>query len=559
MLSQLKVQNFAIIDNLTVNFKEGFTTLTGETGAGKSLIIDAIGLLFGDRSSSMMIRSGEAKAIVEGIFENVSINTKKVLDDLQIELLDDDMVVIKREISNAGKNLIRVNGDIITLTQLDMLASTLGDIHTQTDTHKLFNPQNYLTFIENDEVLRAMEEYNESRKDYLKAYKEFNELNNLSKTDSANLEFWTYQYEELTKANLNINEETALQEELDYLNNFETIYKNLASIKSEFEDYNILDHLYEVISYVEKLSKFKQEYTKDSEKLNDCYYELEDIENRLKNKLKTLDFDENRLNSINERLSYLNSLKNKYKRSIKELIAFRGELKAKIEDFEQIDDKILEAKKTLEICHSKLCEKTSNLTNLRKTSAKLLEESVIGTLNDLMLSKVRLNICFEEYNIEDCFNHSVFKVNGCDNVDIKISFNVGEQLKSLSKVASGGEMSRIMLALKVHFLKTLKLSTVIFDEIDSGVSGSVASKIGEKLKEISKDTQLLAITHLPIVASYSDYQYNIVKEFLENSTRTNVIELTEEERIRVISEMIAPNDPTNQALELAKAMLKNSK
>ena len=244
---------------------------------------------------------------------------------------------------------------------------------------------------------------------------------------------------------------------------------------------------------------------------------------------------------------------------MKELIQFKGELKAKIESFEQIDDKILDAKKEVENSFSDLLTKTKDLTNARKKSAKKLEESVLNTLNDLMLSKVQLNISFDEYNVTDPYNSSIFKTNGADNIDILISFNIGEPLRPLSKIASGGEMSRIMLALKVHVLKTLKLSTVIFDEIDSGVSGSVAGKIAEKLKEISKDTQLLAITHLPIVASYSDQHYNIYKEFTENSTSTKIKELSVDERISVLSEMINPNDTTNQAYELAKTMLENNK
>lgn len=559
MLSLLKVKNFAIIDNLTVEFTDGFTALTGETGAGKSLIIDAIGLLFGDRSSTMMIRSGESKALVEGIFENVSDNTKNILNELQIELLDGDTVAIKREISNQGKSLIRVNGEIITLNQLDLIASTLGDIHTQTDTHKLFKPQNYLTFIDNEEVASLSLLYNEARKKYLKAIKNYNEINELSILDTTNFEFWQYQYNELEKANLNINEEKNLEEELDYLNNFEYIHKNLLSINELFNDNNILDHLYEIISYTDKLAKIKSDYQKDSEKLNDCYYELEDLSNKFKNTFKSLDFDNVRLDEINERLSYLNSLKNKYKKNIKELIQFKGELKAKIESFEQIDDKILDAKKEIENSFSDLLTKTKDLTNARKKSAKKLEESVLNTLNDLMLSKVQLNISFDEYNVTDPYNSSIFKTNGADNIDILISFNIGEPLRPLSKIASGGEMSRIMLALKVHVLKTLKLSTVIFDEIDSGVSGSVAGKIAEKLKEISKDTQLLAITHLPIVASYSDQHYNIYKEFTENSTSTKIKELSVDERISVLSEMINPNDTTNQAYELAKTMLENNK
>lgn len=560
MLSQLKVQNFAIIDNLTVEFTNGFTTLTGETGAGKSLIIDAIGLLFGDRSNISMIRSGETKAIVEGIFEDVSLKTIQVLQELQIELLEGNIVVIKRELATSGKSLIRVNGEIITLTQLEMLASTLGDIHTQDATHKLFHQQNYLTFIENEDVNKELLEYQILRRKYLECYQTYQTLQNLSETDASNLEFWEFQLQELKKANLKLGEEENLEAELRYLNNFENIYKNLALISEEFSEHNILEHLYEVISSLEKLQKYQEEtYKTDYQKIQDSYYELEDFDSRIKNQLKNMDFDETTLNAINDRLSFLNFLKHKYHKNIKELLSYQAELRTKIEDFEQVDYKIENARKDLEKSFNNLKEKALALSSLRKQSAKELELHILTTLNDLMLNKVQFQIFFQPYSIEDVMDKSVFKPNGCDDIDILISFNVGESLKSVSKVASGGEMSRIMLALKVHFLKKLQLSTIVFDEIDSGVSGSVAGKVAEKLKEISQTTQVLAITHLPIVASYSNHQYQIYKEFTKNHTMTKIKELTEEERMIEIAEMISPNDVTSKSKELAKLMLENNK
>lgn len=559
MLSQLIVQNFAIIDNLTVDFKDGLTVLTGETGAGKSLIIDAIGLLFGNRSSSVMIRNGETKAKVEGLFENVSDNTKKVLNDLEIELLEGDVVVIKRELSITGKNLIRVNGEIITLSQLEQLATTLGDVHAQGETHRLFTEHNYLSFIDNDEINSELSNYLVLRKKYLSTYNEYKKMIELSKTDNSNLEFWEYQYNELEKANLSVNEISSLEAQLVVLNNFENIYNSLSSIKKDLEEHNILSTLYETVTNLNKLMKIQNEFSQDYEKFNDYYYEIEDFENKINNKLRNLDFDENHLNEINERLSYLNTLKHKYNRSIKDLIAYKVELKDKIDSFEQIDDKILLLKNQLEKEFNQVKNAAYSITKLRKEAAKKLEQNVLITLHDLMLNKVTLTIKFNDYELKDMMNSQLFKTNGCDEIDILISFNVGESPKPLSKVASGGEMSRVMLALKVHTLEKLGLSTIIFDEIDSGVSGSVAEKVGEKLKNISKYTQVLAITHLPIVASFADNQYYIYKEFSEKSTSTKVKELHEAERIDIIAEMISPNDKTSKSKDLAKLMLLNNK
>lgn len=558
MLSELKVQNVAIIDNLDIEFNDGFTTLTGETGAGKSLIIDAIGLLFGERSSVLMIRNGESKAIVEGVFENVSEYTKEVLDDLSIELLDGDVVVIKRELSISGKNIARVNGEIITLSQLERLGRTLGDIHTQNDTHKLFTEHNYLTFINNNEIDDALNEYQLSYKKYLDSYKQYQKLIKLSQDDVSNLEYWNYQYQELEKANLSVNEEKNLEDELSYLNNYETIFKYLSQIIDDLKTNNIIDNVYDIIGNTQKLSKYLPEHQKDLEMLNDCYYSLEDFYNRIKVKITNLDYDDTRLNAINERLSFINSIKHKYHKSISELLVFKQELHNKINNFEQIDELIENSKKEVEKNYNELSNYAKKLTKLRKLSASHLEENILKTLNDLMLSRVKFTMEFNEYALNDPFDISSFKNNGCDDVDIKISFNVGEPLKSLSKVASGGEMSRIMLALKVHTLKTLKLSTVIFDEIDSGVSGSVASAVSDKLKEISRDVQVLAITHLPVVAAHSDYQYHICKKFSEDSTFTQIEILNKERRIEVLAEMLSPNDSSLKVKELAEAMLKQN-
>lgn len=558
MLSSVRVQNFAIIEDITIEFAPGFTVLTGETGAGKSLIIDAIGLLFGDRSSTSMIRTGETKAMVEGIFENLSEYTKTTLEDLNIESLD-DMLVIKREINENGKSLIRVNGEVITLSQLERLAAGLGDIHTQLDTKRLFEPRNYLTFIENDQIKNILSTYQVLRNDYLQKLKEYQKLQEMAHADTSNLEFWQFQNQELQKANLKANEISDLEQELSYLNNYENIFKNLVDINKAFDEHNITEELYIVISSLEKLLKYDNNYQSAYDYLNNCYYEIEDIANRLKNDLNHLEYDEDRLNVINERISYLHSLRNKYHKSIEELIVYQQELQSKIDDFDQVDYKLAESKKKLTIAHLALKEKTQELTNARKDSAHELEQNIMITLKDLMLEKVQITISFNDYVVDDPENSRVFKSDGCDEIDMLISFNVGEPKKSLSKVASGGEMSRVMLALKVHLLTNLHLSTMIFDEIDSGVSGQVAEGVARKLHEISKQTQVLAITHLPIVASTADQHILISKAFNDKTTITSIRQLNFDDRVVEIAKMISPNDQSNKSKELAMIMLQNKK
>ena len=556
MLSNLRVKNFAIIDNITIDFNSGFTVLTGETGAGKSLIIDAIGLLFGDRSSTSIVRNGETKAIVEGVFENLSENTKNILEEIGVESLDDDMLVIKREINTSGKSIVRVNGEIVTLSQLDILAKTLGDIHTQDDTKKLFMPENYLTFIENSNSLEELNKYRDLRKIYLNNLKEYKKLINSQDDIDKNHEYWLYQYNELSNANLKVNEIEELEKELEFLNNYEVVYKLLLEIRETLDNNDICDSLYRVVNLLEKLSKYNENYNKMYEMLNDAYYNIEDLGSTIKDDFNHLEFDEERLNEINERISFLNGLKKKYRTDILGLIKFKEELKEKIDNVDNIEVFIEDSRKLVENSYINLVHVSKKLTEIRKNNAIEVVSNIKNTLKDLLLEKVSIEIKFNDYLLEDYSNSNTFTEDGCDVIDIFVSFNVGEALKPLSKVASGGEMSRVMLALKVNMLDNLHLSTMIFDEIDSGVSGEAAAGVASKMKEISKKTQVLAITHLPIVASFADNQMLISKEVIDDRTTTNIKELSEEERINVLAKMISPNDTTNKSYELAKSWLK---
>ena len=556
MLSNLRVKNFAIIDNITIDFNNGFTVLTGETGAGKSLIIDAIGLLFGDRSSTSIVRNGETKAIVEGVFENLSENTKNILEEIGVESLDDDMLVIKREINTSGKSIVRVNGEIVTLSQLDILAKTLGDIHTQDDTKKLFMPENYLTFIENSNSLEELNKYRDLRKIYLNNLKEYKKLINSQDDIDKNHEYWLYQYNELSNANLKVNEIEELEKELEFLNNYEVVYKLLLEIRETLDNNDICDSLYRVVNLLEKLSKYNENYNKMYEMLNDAYYNIEDLGSTIKDDFNHLEFDEERLNEINERISFLNGLKKKYRTDILGLIKFKEELKEKIDNVDNIEVFIEDSRKLVENSYINLVHVSKKLTEIRKNNAIEVVSNIKNTLKDLLLEKVSIEIKFNDYLLEDYSNSNTFTEDGCDVIDIFVSFNVGEALKPLSKVASGGEMSRVMLALKVNMLDNLHLSTMIFDEIDSGVSGEAAAGVASKMKEISKKTQVLAITHLPIVASFADNQMLISKEVIDDRTTTNIKELSEEERINVLAKMISPKDTTNKSYELAKSWLK---
>ena len=557
MLTNLTVQNFAIIDSINLEFNNGLTVLTGETGAGKSLIIDAIGILLGGKFPLTLIRNNESKSVIEGVFESINSQTKEVLDELGIDY-EDDTLIIHREINAQGRAVIRVNGTLVTLGNLELITQNLADIHTQEETHKLFDNKNYLSFIDNKESLEILKKYQLKLKEYQIALKEYHNLIDEFEKIKEQLDYYTYQKNEIKNANLSIEEYNSIQEELDYLNNFETIYKNLTEIKQSFSDNNITNSLYDIISKLEKIIPYNPQYEDKKELVNNLYFELEDLEREINNDLHHMEFDENRLNYLNERINQINTLMKKYKKDINGLIEYANELEEKIEKIDSSEFYISQALKNVKDLYNELIKIAVDLTTIRKENAKVLTKNIKASLTDLMLDKVQLEIVFKEYEFDNYENSKIFKKAGCDEVDFLISFNIGEKPQSLSKVASGGEMSRVMLAIKAHILTKLNLATMIFDEIDTGISGIVASKVATKLKEISKTTQVLSITHLPIVACFADNHLLIKKEVNDDRTRTIVKELSDEERINEIALMISPDDKSQKSIELAKMMLENS-
>lgn len=558
MLTNLKVQNFAIIDNINLEFNKGLTVLTGETGAGKSLIIDAIGILLGGKFPLTMIRNNEEKAIIEGVFDSLNDKTKEKLDELGIDY-DDELLIIRREVNTTGRSIIRINGTVVTLGNLEIISEGIADIHTQEDTHKLFDSKNYLDFIDNKKSLNVLNKYQEQLRFFNNSLKEYHNLIDDFEKINEQLDYYTYQRNEIVSSNLSEEEYNSINEELDYLNNFENIFKNLTEIKTLLNDNNISNSLYEVSMKLDKIIPFDSKYQNKKELIDNLYFELEDLEREINNDVKKMEFDENRLNYLNERLDQYKSLMKKYKKDIKGLLLYAVELNEKIDKIDSSEFYIKEALKKVNDEYNKLTVLAEELTNIRKENAVVLVKDIKNSLKDLMLDKVELEIIFNNYELSGFENSKVFKKYGCDEVDFLISFNLGEKKQSLSKVASGGEMSRVMLAIKTHILTKMHLETMIFDEIDTGISGVVAGKVADKLKEISKTTQVLSITHLPIVAAVADQHLFISKGVSEdNRTITSVRELSYEERINEISIMISPNDETSKSKELAKMMLDSS-
>lgn len=553
MLRNLHVQNFAIIDQIDIDFKNGLTVLTGETGAGKSLIIDAINLLTGGKTSPNVVRNGAVKAVIEGVFDNFSTDTAKFLNDLEIE--NDDELIIRRDIYATGKTTYRVNGITVTATQIELLCENLVDIHVQNDTLRLFNPKNYLSFIDDNDSLNIIANYQECYKRYLEVLKEYKELIKNKDQSDQNLDYIKFQLNEIEQANLKIGEEDELLKELKVLDNYENIFQAFQNIKLILNNDNISENLYEIMDNLKKLKLIKPSYLEYYSNIENAYYILEELNNTIKSDMGNLEYDEDRVNEINDRLSTISRLKRKYRLDVDGILSLKEELIKQIDNVDNFEFFEKELNIKLQNAYNNLKEVSIKLTNKRLDNANNLKNNILSTLKDLMLDKVRLEFVFNEVEYNDFLNSSIFTKNGVDTCDILISFNMGETLKPLSKVASGGEMSRVMLALKTHLFKNKQLSTVIFDEIDTGMSGAVAEGVAKKLKLMSSSMQVFSITHLPIVASIADNHLFVKKSIIDDKTSTDVVELSFNERVNEIAEMIAPNDTTGKAKEVAALML----
>lgn len=550
MLKRLIIHNLAIFENVDVSFQDGFSVLLGETGAGKSLMIDSLSLLLGMRASSELIRSGKNKASVTGYFSIERPELSAYLSKINVPMHDDEIVV--ERIIGVNKNVVKINSVPVSLNDLIKISKYLANIHSQFDFEKILNPENYLDIIDGfsfELSTRLKDEYTS----LLNQYKEKKEEYSLLLEKKAKLEeardFYEYQYGELKAADLKEGEEEEISSEISLLRNYDKIY-SLVQETNEIINGSFMDDFYRLSDNLAKLANYQKQYEESHEKIDERYYEIEDLLNNLKKEFRSLDYDPNRLNDLEQRDSDLSSLQRKYKKSIPELIAYRDELGTILGKNSSFEDSLEEKKEEVLQSLKEAISKAKELTLLRTRNAKTIEKELTHSLKDLLLN-VRFQILFKDEKEDE----SSLKENGIDDVDFLIETNIGEGLKPLSKVISGGEASRIMLAFKALFIKANRIPTVIFDEIDTGISGETAQAVARKIKEISLTTQVISITHMPQVASLSDHPILISKTVKDGRTYSNVKELSLEEKIRQIAYLISGGKVTEKQLEYAKEMV----
>ena len=558
VLTYISVQNFAIIENIEVSFEPGMTALTGETGAGKSLLIDAIGLLLGDRATTNVVRTGSDRAVVEGVFLVEHPDVLAVLQALDIPV-EEGEIIIKRQITPTNNNIIKINNQAVTLKDLRDVTSKLADIHTQMDTHRLIQTDTYLDIIDGfaeKETNETMARYLEARQVYKAQYEKWSRLQSQSDDLLERLDLMRFQQKELESYGLEADEEERLTQEIEQMENFDKIYQALQSAQNVLDEHDALGAIYESAKQLKSIASIHPTYQSLKDRFESNYYELYDAFETLQQETNSLDFNPSLLDRHQERLNDLASLQRKYRKTIPELMEYLRQISEDIENIDHYDDVLEAQKKQVEKSYQLALTAAADITQLRRQTADYIERTLLSILADLELPKTEFKVAFLPREDQGPFVPGYLNETGVDEVDFLLTTNVGEPLKPLSKSASGGEMSRIMLGFKNLLASSLQVSLMIFDEIDSGVSGYVAFQVAKKMKEIAKTTQVICITHIPQVAAISEHHLVIAKDVKDGRTRAHVTAIDGASRIREIAGMISGDSITDAALASAAELLK---
>lgn len=520
MLRSLRIKNFAIIDDVSIEFEKGFNVFTGETGAGKSIIVNALSYLFKGRSDSSLVRNGFDKAIIEGVFEIDDENIKDKLNDQDIDY--DGLLIVKRVIGKDNRNSIKVNEASVTLNFLQDLLSSYVDIHSQRDSQLLFEKKNQVIIFDRYCGF-SLDEYKNAYSAYLKVLAEYNDLLN-NTYNERDIEFFKYDLEELENANLKLNEVEELEELEKKLKDKEKYTSLLDKSLSIYnDDGGLKENFYELINC---LNIDDDSIINIKEQLNDLYYSLDEQMDKLDKLYASFNDEDYNLESIEERLYVYSKLSRKHKTDTKGLLMLLDDLRAKIASFEDRDRVLADKKKELDNAYSKAYDLAKEISNIRKEKAIELSKDIKQETSDLLLDN-----CVFEVNITD----KDLGPTGIDDVEFLIAMNKGDTLKPLKNVASGGEVSRLLLALKAVFIKLSNTDLLILDEIDTGVSGKAGMLIGKKIAKIAKNCQVLCISHLSMVAAYANSHFYIYKEDNEDKTCTRIKKLDEDGVIRELA------------------------
>jgi DNA repair protein RecN (Recombination protein N) len=553
LLSEISIKNFAIIENLEVTFSEGLTVLTGETGAGKSIIIDAVQLLAGGRGSQEFIRHGATKAELEGLFtieEDHAVIGKLAEFGIDVQ---DGVVILRRDLNSNGKTVCRINGKLVTIAILREIGSQLIDIHSQHENQELMYEKRHIHLLDHfagEKLSLAYDNYTDLFGSYLKLRRKLEKADENEQQVAQRIDLYSFQLKEIDAAALLIGEEDQLEAEKQKLQNFNRLFERLnTAYVSISGDTHALDWVGSAMSDMEDAASVDKTLKPHAELIAASFYSLQDTAHELKSILDAMEFDPARLEIVEERLALHISLKRKYGKTIEDILLYRDKIADELESLVSRDERLAAEQEKLAQLLKDLEVEAEELSIIRQESAILLEKAIMEQLKQLHMEKASFKV---EIIRKAAGN---FDSNGYDDVAFLISTNVGEPLKSLVKVASGGEISRIMLALKTIFSKHQGITSLIFDEVDTGVSGRVAQAIAEKIAMIATHSQVLCISHLPQVAAMADYHYLIKKDVKSDRTRTEIQDVVESARTEELSRMLSGAETTPLTLKHAAELL----
>lgn len=536
MLDRIIIDNFATIEHAEVDFNSSLNVITGESGAGKSVLIEAINMALGGRADISMVRSGNEKALIQILSHDNN----------------DDEIIISRELFSSGKSLSKLNGQLITLSELRNFCYSLVDVHGQYDNQKLLNPETHISMLDSyisDNINDELDSLENLYLEYHDAKKKYDALISEEKESIMRQDYFQFEFDYINNLSLKVGEEEALRESVELMKNSEKIFSSISETYSYLNgsDSSAVYLIGKSLNLMKDVSSYADTLSEISNTLENSYYELEDASSSLLSLRDSMYFSENELNDAQERLSEIEDAMRKYKMSVRDILKYKDELKeklTKLTDFEYLKS---EYKKNMEDKYSLLSSKAELVSEIRAKYGEKLKEEISLELQDLNFTNSDFEVKISRKNMIDKL--------GFDDVEFLISTNPGEPLMPLAKIASGGEISRIMLSFKHVIGDKYNVPTMIFDEIDSGISGKSALVVGKKLREIAKYHQVICITHLPQIAIYGKFAYRISKDVLNGRTFTSIKELDDDEKVKNIAMMISGSDDSEAGVKMAKELI----
>ena len=555
MLTELNIKNFAIIDELEISFSGGLNVITGETGAGKSIIIGAVSLLLGERASSDLIRSSENSATVEALFD-ISGNEQLKEKLINTGCYESGELVVKRIVTRSGKNKVYINGNLATLNMLSSLAESLVNISGQHEHQVILNAENHIDILDEFGNLLSL------RSEFTNLYAEYQALRSrLKKLESINSEsekrdeFLRFQLKEIEDAGITVGEDLSLTGEKNILINAKKLMEYAATSYDALygKGGSILEELGGTINSIKEIKKIDPGLKVSEQELDSMLFSLEDVAFTLRDYTKDISFDPGRLEEIEDRLEYMGKLKRKYGGTLEDVLEAKKGIEGELKGIASVDEDIKQLSEEISSKRVSLLEKGNLLSQRRHKAASVLKEAIESEIHALKMADAEFGITFKP-SVEDEIN-----VKGIDVIEFYLSTNVGEELKPLNRIASGGELSRIVLAMKKVLAGTGSVGTIIFDEVDSGIGGATAGIVGEKLKDVSKSHQVICITHLPQIACFGGSHHLVSKRVSGERANTRVTILSEPERLNEITRMLSGLETTEKTREHAREMLKASR